>query len=106
VKDFHHALLGRAMGDVIESARKRRGFTRWKLADEIGCARTYLYKIEVEGNIPKITQLMRIAEALDTTAWNLLRCAENRLNARGNPASSPKPPSPQTPENLGAQGVE
>ncbi len=74
--------LGVAIGAVVRSARKTAGLEQCELARRMGSPRTYVSKVERAKSVPNIISLSRFATALDTTAWELLRRAEKKLDQR------------------------
>lgn len=56
----------------IKAARKRLGLSQEDLADRAGIDRTYVSGIERQVRNPTITVVARFAEALETTAADLL----------------------------------
>lgn len=77
--------MSEAIGSVIRRARMRRGLSQEALAERVGTARCKISVWEKGLHTPTFESLLKIAKALDTTAWNLLRCAEMRLD-RSEPA--------------------
>jgi len=56
----------------LKAARKRLGLSQEDLADRAGIDRTYVSGIERQVRNPTITVVARFAEALETTAADLL----------------------------------
>ena len=66
-----HAALGRAIRDL----RNRRHISQEDLAHRAGMHRTYLGGIERGERNPSYTNLLKVADALDVDAWQLIRRA-------------------------------
>lgn len=66
-----HAALGRAIRDL----RNRRQISQEDLAHRAGMHRTYLGGIERGERNPSYTNLLKVADALDVDAWQLIRRA-------------------------------
>lgn len=49
------------------------------LAERMGCARNYISKVENNSAQPGIPMLQRFAAALNTTAWQILKNAEEAM---------------------------
>jgi transcriptional regulator with XRE-family HTH domain len=60
-----HVLNARFIGRRVKQLRIGRGFYQSDLAQAMGCARTYISKIERGTTQPVLTQLLRLAKALD-----------------------------------------
>ena len=68
-----HAALGRAIRDF----RGRRQISQEDLAHRAGMHRTYLGGIERGERNPSYTNILKVADALDVDAWELLRRARD-----------------------------
>lgn len=68
-----HAALGRAIRDF----RSRSRISQEDLAHRAGMHRTYLGGIERGERNPSYTNILRVADALDVDAWELLRRARD-----------------------------
>ena len=68
-----HAALGRAIRDF----RARRQISQEDLAHRAGMHRTYLGGIERGERNPSYTNILKVADALDVDAWELLRRARD-----------------------------
>ena len=68
-----HAALGRAIRDF----RARRQISQEDLAHRAGMHRTYLGGIERGERNPSYTNILKVADALDVDAWELLRLARD-----------------------------
>jgi transcriptional regulator with XRE-family HTH domain len=66
-----HAALGRAIRDY----RGHQRISQEDLAHRAGMHRTYLGGIERGERNPSYTNIMKVADALDIDAWELLRRA-------------------------------
>jgi transcriptional regulator with XRE-family HTH domain len=66
-----HAALGQAIRDF----RGRQRISQEDLAHRAGMHRTYLGGIERGERNPSYTNLLRVAEALEIDAWELIRRA-------------------------------
>jgi transcriptional regulator with XRE-family HTH domain len=64
-----HAAFGRA----IRAYRGQRGLSQEELAFRSGMHRTYLGGIERGERNPSYTNILKVANALDIDAWELLR---------------------------------
>lgn len=69
----------KALGDAIRSHRERKlGISQEALADKCGLHRTYVSSVERgESNIA-YANLLKLADALEIKAWELLRMADRR----------------------------
>jgi transcriptional regulator with XRE-family HTH domain len=61
------------LGPTIQRARKQRGLTQAALATEAGLYRITIAKIEGGQFVPSLPALARIAKALKTEPWKLLK---------------------------------
>lgn len=61
-----------AFGEAIRAARRRRGISQEDLAFKCGLDRTYVSGIERGLRNPSLTNILKIAAALDLTAAELL----------------------------------
>jgi transcriptional regulator with XRE-family HTH domain len=65
-----------ALGDAIRAYRGKLGVSQEALADRCGLHRTYVSSVERgEANIG-YANLLRISEALEIKAWELVRAAQ------------------------------
>ena len=64
------------LGRTIRRLRKKQGFSQESFADEVGVHRTYMGAVERGEINVSLTNIERIAKALDLTAGQLLRKAE------------------------------
>ena len=76
------------LGQVIRVARKARNFSQETLAYESGVNRTYLSQIERGVQQPTVNTLLKLAEALNTSAGDLLRIAEDMAANEGDSQQS------------------
>lgn len=69
----------KALGDAIRSHRERKlGISQEALADKCGLHRTYVSSVERgEANLG-YANLLRLADALEIKAWELLRLADRQ----------------------------
>lgn len=65
-----------ALGDAIRAARQRQGVSQERLALAAGIDRSYYSAVERGEFNLTLNALLRIAGALNTTAWQLLKQAE------------------------------
>lgn len=72
-----------AFGNAIREVRKRHGISQAALAEECSLDRTYISGIERGQRNPSLTNILKIAAALDTPASQILAHAE-QLRATGN----------------------
>ncbi|MFF2009193.1 helix-turn-helix domain-containing protein [Streptomyces sp. NPDC058195] len=63
----------RRLGDRIRTRRMWCNLTQEKLADRAGISRDTVQRIEHATNNPRLSDLLRIARALDTPLADLLR---------------------------------
>lgn len=78
----HDAVMKAALAEVLVAARMRRGLAQVDVARRMGVARTYVSKVENAKSEPDMSSLRRFAVALNTQTWNLVRCAEMRIERR------------------------
>lgn len=64
--------VGLAFGAALRAARKHRGMTQEQLAAAAGCDRTFPTLLENGRRTPTLGTLMRLAEALGTSAESLV----------------------------------
>jgi transcriptional regulator with XRE-family HTH domain len=72
-----------AFGQAVREARGRRGVSQEALGHECGLDRTYISGIERGERNPSLTNILKIAKALDTTAADLHARADTILAAWG-----------------------
>ncbi len=72
-----------ALGEVIRSKRKERGFSQEELAARVGIHRTYIGSVERGERNISLSNIVRIAETLETTPSALLGEAETLPRRRG-----------------------
>jgi transcriptional regulator with XRE-family HTH domain len=65
-----------AFGEALRRARTARGISQEQLAHEAGLDRTYVSGIERGERNPSLTNLLRLADALDITIAALARRAK------------------------------
>ena len=66
----------RNYGQEIAKLRRARGLTQTDLAREAGIIRQVVVAVETGRTVPTLTTLERIARALRTPAWRIVRGAE------------------------------
>ena len=71
--------LVRTLGETLRAARLQRQLTREQLGERSNVSIGRLSRYERGDQEPTIAVLRRLAAALETPAWNVLRCAELRL---------------------------
>jgi transcriptional regulator with XRE-family HTH domain len=69
-------LLQRNLGNVIRAQRLALGLSQEELADRCQLHRTYIGSVERGERNISIQNVVRIAKALDTKVWLLIRAAE------------------------------
>lgn len=74
--------LAPAFGATLRSARAKRGLSQTDVAGHSGIGRGRLSELENGRHTPNLETVIRLAAALGTPAWNLLRCTELRLAKR------------------------
>ncbi len=72
-----------AFGQAVRDARGRRGVSQEALGHECGLDRTYISGIERGERNPSLTNVLKIAKALDVTAADLHARADTILAAWG-----------------------
>jgi transcriptional regulator with XRE-family HTH domain len=65
--------LERLVIDNIKRIRKERGFSQEKLAEACETATSYIGLMEIYRNVPKLSTIQRIAEALGVSPLALFR---------------------------------
>ena len=65
----------KAFGQVIRRIRKELEISQAELEKRTGLDRTFISDLERGIQGPGIRTLFRIAKGLETTAWDLVRCA-------------------------------
>ena len=65
-----------SLGEAIRTLRAERGFSQEELAHRSGLDRSYMGAIERGERNVALTNLLRVAQALDTTGADLLARAE------------------------------
>lgn len=68
-----------AFGEAIRSMRKQRGVSQEGLALECRLDRTYISGIERGTRNPSLTNILKIAAALQVTPDALFACAQRRI---------------------------
>lgn len=63
------------VGLAIRNIRINKGLTQRQVADSMGCARTYVIKIEKSQHSPLLEQFVRFADAMDVDPGELLSYA-------------------------------
>ncbi len=71
----------RTVGIVIRQRRKRRRLSQDALSGLAGIARTHLTMIENGTKQPSLETIWKIAQALDMTASELIRQAEEEMKS-------------------------
>lgn len=70
------------LGAELEKARKRAGLTQEALAVKAGLTREYVSHLERGKYSPTVEVLLRLAAAMQTRAWRLLRRFEETQRPR------------------------
>lgn len=65
------------IGATIKRRREKADLTRAQLAPLAGMARQQLVRLESDASSPTLRTLERVAKALKTSAWQLVKEAEN-----------------------------
>jgi transcriptional regulator with XRE-family HTH domain len=73
-----------SIGKAVKRAREFRKLTQYQLADAMNCPRSYVSKIENGRTTPTLAT-ERIAKALDTEGWRLLRWASRQSDELATP---------------------
>ena len=63
-EEFDAKAMAWYYGEVLKTRRKEIGMTQQQLADEVGCQRTYLSRIEKGETDIQLSSFIRIARAL------------------------------------------
>ena len=71
-KKITHAEIVRVFGDRLREVRHSRGMTQSQLADKAHLTASYVWRLESAGAAAGIDVVGRLAEALGTTAADLL----------------------------------
>ena len=74
----------RGFGKVIRALRKERGMTQEVFSGLAGIGRSHLASIETGAKLPNLETQIKIAEALEMPLSELIRIAEERLDADDN----------------------
>jgi transcriptional regulator with XRE-family HTH domain len=69
---------GQRFGDALRVMRKERGLSQEALAERADMAADYLGFIERGENVPTLTILLRLADALDVLPSHMLRTFDKR----------------------------
>ncbi len=69
---------GQRFGDALRIMRKERGLSQEALAERADMAADYLGFIERGENVPTLTILLRLADALDVPPSHMLRTFDKR----------------------------
>jgi transcriptional regulator with XRE-family HTH domain len=72
------------IGAVVRVLRTERGMTQREVAEAAECEANYVSKIERGRSQLTIDVLMRLADALGTEGWKILRQA-SKLDRKGRP---------------------
>ena len=67
-----HQISGKFLGPRIREKRVKKGMSLQKLADEIGVQGNYISQMECGDKMPSLPTFIRLANALDATADELL----------------------------------
>lgn len=74
----------RGFGKVIRALRKERGMTQEVFSGLAGIGRSHLASIETGAKLPNLETQHKIAQALEMALSELIRIAEERLDADDN----------------------
>jgi transcriptional regulator with XRE-family HTH domain len=69
---------GQRFGDVLRRLRKERGLSQEALAERAGLAADYLGFIERGDNVPTLTVILKLADALGVPPSHMLRTFDKR----------------------------
>jgi DNA-binding XRE family transcriptional regulator len=76
ISNVDETLLQRNLGDVIRAERIALGLSQEELAERCQLHRTYIGSVERGERNISIQNVVRIANALNTRVWMLIRAAE------------------------------
>jgi len=75
--------IGAVLGATVRRLREQQGWTQEQLAEAAEMSATYIGFIERGENVPTLTIIFRLADALDVTAAELIDdAARERLTRR------------------------
>ena len=66
------------LGQYLKAERERAGLSQEAVAAKAQISREYLSQLERDAKVPTVGVLIRLAAALGTTGWKLLRRAEEK----------------------------
>ncbi|RRD56079.1 XRE family transcriptional regulator [Comamonadaceae bacterium OH2545_COT-014] len=72
-------VVDQALGQALRKLRTERGWSQTELALRAGMDRNYLSLIELGRNSPSVRMLLRLCQALDMSAAEVLADAERRM---------------------------
>jgi transcriptional regulator with XRE-family HTH domain len=73
---------GRIFGEHLRDLRVARNLTQTELADRCGSNRPFISNLERGVKIPSLTMVLRLAEALDCTACDLVEVFDRQRSKR------------------------
>lgn len=79
-KSLSEHKLSMAISATLKAARMKRGLSQTQLATRLKLSRSYISGLESARRACGLHTLRRLAFGLETTAWELLRSAERRLD--------------------------
>ena len=68
-------------GEVLQKCRRQKGLSQEKLAEISGLDRTFISLLERGLRQPSLSTLLRLAQALDTSASSIVATVEERIRA-------------------------
>jgi len=88
--------LAEALAQILQEARGQARLSQKALADEIGCARSFISFLETRDHLPSLKTFLIISHALGIPSVELLARLEARLTvlAARNEAEKSKPGNP------------
>lgn len=72
-------VVDQALGQALRKRRTARGWSQTELALRAGMDRNYLSLIELGRNSPSVRMLLRLCQALDVSAAEVMADTERRL---------------------------
>lgn len=72
-------VVDQALGQALRKRRTARGWSQTELALRAGMDRNYLSLIELGRNSPSVRMLLRLCQALDVSAAEVLADTERRM---------------------------
>jgi transcriptional regulator with XRE-family HTH domain len=72
-------------GEVLQACRRQKGLSQEKLAEISRLDRTFISLLERGLRQPSLSTLLRLAQALDTSASSIVAAVEERIRAASSP---------------------